>query len=161
MTQKRKRGYHVRAVIEDAAAADGTRVVVLDCATMPYLDVTAARMLTQLAADLPRHGVQLVLAGEIGQVRDMVAAVTGHGRAPEYHRTVQEAVNSARTGPAGASASDNRPPKICKEGVMGKAIGGSLPLAVGIALSPVPVKLPSPKRRDSAAIEVLGPVVRG
>ncbi len=102
---------HVRAAIEDAAAADGTRAVVLDCATMPYLDVTAARMLTQLTTDLPRHGMQLVLAGEIGQVRDMVAAVTGHGGAPEYHRTVQEAVNSARTGPAAASASDNHPPR--------------------------------------------------
>ena len=89
---------HVRAAIEDAAA-DGTQAVVLDCETMPYLDVTAARMLSQLTADLQQHGVRLVLAGEIGQVRDMVAAVSDHDGAPEYHRTVQEAVNAATNGP--------------------------------------------------------------
>ena len=34
---------HVRAAIDDAAIADGTRAVVLDCETMPFLDVTAVR----------------------------------------------------------------------------------------------------------------------
>jgi len=61
-------------------------------------------MVSQLTADLRRHGVRLVLAGEIGQVRDMLAAVTGHDGTPEYHRTVQEAVTSARTGPVDATA---------------------------------------------------------
>jgi len=91
---------HVRAAIEDAATVDGTRAVVLDCETMPYVDVTAARMLSQLAADLDRQGVRLVLAAEIGQVRDMVGAVSSPGRTPEYHRTVHEAVTAAGTTPA-------------------------------------------------------------
>jgi anti-anti-sigma factor len=97
---------HVRAAIEDAAAADGTRAVVLDCETMPSVDVTAARMLNQLAADLHRQGVHLVLAGEIGQVRDMVAAVSDHGQAPGYHRTVAEAVRAAQAGLTGPPAEE-------------------------------------------------------
>jgi hypothetical protein len=43
-----------------------TETVVLDCGTVPYIDVTAARMLNRLTADLQRHGVRPVLAGEIG-----------------------------------------------------------------------------------------------
>lgn len=89
---------HVRAAIEDAAA-DGTQAVVLDCETMPFIDVSAARILGDLAADLGKRGVRLVLAGEIGQVRDMLAAVTGHGL--EYHRSVPEAVTAAQAQPVG------------------------------------------------------------
>jgi anti-anti-sigma factor len=126
---------HVRAAIEEAALADGVRAVVLDCETMPYVDVTGARMLNQLAADLPRQGVRLFLAGPIGQVRDMVAAVSDYHRTPEYHRTVHEAVTAAQAAPTGAPATDNRR----QGGQMGEAIGGSLPLAVGIALSPIPI----------------------
>jgi SulP family sulfate permease len=85
---------HVRATIEDAANADGTRAVVLDCESMPYVDVTAARMLTQLAADLDRRGVRLVLAGEIGQVRDVLAAVRDDDGMPDYHRRVHDAVDA-------------------------------------------------------------------
>jgi hypothetical protein len=40
-----------------------------------------------------------VLAGEIGQVRDMLAAVGDRDGTPEYHRTVGEAVAAARTQP--------------------------------------------------------------
>jgi len=85
--------------------------VVLDCETMPFVDVAAARMLNQLAADLQRQGVRLVLAGEIGQVRDMIAAVSGNDQTPEYHRTVHDAVHAAQAAPAGTPASDNRPPR--------------------------------------------------
>jgi sulfate permease, SulP family len=85
---------YVRGAIEDAAY--GAQAVVLDCETMPSVDVTAARMLNELVADLRRHGVRLVLAGEIGQVRDMLAAVGDHGPAPEYHRTVSEAVRAVQ-----------------------------------------------------------------
>jgi SulP family sulfate permease len=63
-------------------------------------------MLNQLAADLGKRGVRLVLAAEIGQVRDMVAAVAGDGQAPEYHRTVAEAVTAARSGPVTDSAEE-------------------------------------------------------
>ncbi len=95
---------HVRTVIEDAATADGTQAVVLDCQTVPFVDVTAVRMLHQLAADLPRRGVRLLLAGEIGQVRDMMATVSDQHRTPEYHRTVQEAVHAAQARPPSTPA---------------------------------------------------------
>lgn len=97
---------HVRAAIENAAASAGTRAVVLDCETIPFLDVTAARMLSQLAADLGHRGVRLVLAGEIGQDRDMIAAVTSPDAAAEYHRTVQNAVNAARIWSASTPAKE-------------------------------------------------------
>ena len=90
---------HVRAVIDEAALGEGIRAVVLDCETMPSVDVTAARMLTQLAADLRHREGRLVLAGEIGQVRDMLAA-TGQDPAPEYYRTVPEAVAAVSSPPA-------------------------------------------------------------
>ena len=41
----------------------------------------------------------------------MLAAVSDHGQAPEYHRTVHEAVDAARAVPAAGAASDNRPPR--------------------------------------------------
>jgi anti-anti-sigma regulatory factor len=91
----------LNAAVEDTATRDGTQAVVLDCETKPFVDVTATRMLNQLAADLQRQGVRLILAGKIGQVRDMVAAVSDHGQTLEYHRTVQEAVNAARAAPTG------------------------------------------------------------
>jgi sulfate permease, SulP family len=93
---------HVHDTI--TAAADGTQAVVLDCQTTPSVDVTAARMLAQLAADLAKRGVRLVLAGEIGQVRDMIAAVSG-GQAPDYHRTVADAVAAVQNPPASGGSS--------------------------------------------------------
>jgi sulfate permease, SulP family len=105
---------HVRATIEDAATADGTQTVVLDCESMPYVDVTAARMLTQLAADLDRRRVRLVLAGELGQVRDMLAAVSDQNGTPEYHRRVNDAVeaalHAAQGGTTEVAAGDNTTP---------------------------------------------------
>jgi sulfate permease, SulP family len=53
-------------------------------------------MLDELSADLQRRGVRLVVAGEIGQVRDMLAAVSGHDGTPRYHRTVHDAVDAAQ-----------------------------------------------------------------
>lgn len=44
--------------------------------------------------------MRLVLAGEIGQVRDMVAAVSERVGSPDYHRTVREAVQAARAASA-------------------------------------------------------------
>ena len=60
----------------------------------------------QLAAELQRQAVRLVLAGETGQVRDMLAAVSDPGGTPEYHRTVHEAVTAAQAVLAGAPAND-------------------------------------------------------
>jgi MFS superfamily sulfate permease-like transporter len=96
---------HVHAVIR-AAAGDGVRAVVLDCETMPSIDVTGARILGQLGADLGHRQVRLVLAGEIGQVRDVLAAVGGRDGVPEHHRTVEEAVRAGQAAPARAPAGE-------------------------------------------------------
>jgi len=50
--------------------------------------------------------VRLVLAAEIGQVRDMVAAVSSRDGAPQYHRTVHEAVTAAQIRPAAEPAEE-------------------------------------------------------
>ena len=39
----------------------------------PFVDVTAVRMLDELAADLARDGQQLVIAHDLGQVGDLLA----------------------------------------------------------------------------------------
>ena len=85
---------HVRAAVRAAAAGDGIRAIVLDCETVPFVDITAARMLTELTADLVKRGVRLVIARDIGQVRDMLVVTGPPGIAHEYYRTVQEAVDS-------------------------------------------------------------------
>src|SRR5438445_4514850 len=82
----------------------------------------------------------------------MIAAVAGDGRAPEYHRTVAEAIQATQAADVGQPA---------REALMGQAIGGSLPLAVGIALSPVPIiavvlMLTSSKARVNGPAFVLG-----
>ncbi|HTN80211.1 MAG TPA: SulP family inorganic anion transporter [Acidimicrobiales bacterium] len=56
-----------------AHAADGTKAIVLDGETVPFIDVTAAQMLETLAEDLERDGIQLLLARDVGQVRDVLS----------------------------------------------------------------------------------------
>ena len=55
-----------------ARAAEGARAVVLDAASVPAIDVTAVTMLVELAEELARDGVELVLARDIAAVRDLV-----------------------------------------------------------------------------------------
>ena len=49
-----------------------TKAVILDGETTPFIDVTGASMLVQVRNDLQRRGVDLVLARDVGQVRDVV-----------------------------------------------------------------------------------------
>jgi hypothetical protein len=60
-------------------------------------------MLIQLAADLRRREVRMVVAHDIGQVRDMLALAAQTGGSPEYFRSVQDAVNAVRAGPPSAA----------------------------------------------------------
>jgi SulP family sulfate permease len=55
-----------------ASVTDEITLVVLDAETVPFVDVTAVRMLGELADDLARDGVELAVARGIGQVRDVV-----------------------------------------------------------------------------------------
>lgn len=54
------------------AVNDDVHAVVLDAATAPTIDVTAARMLRDTADELRHRDVQFVAVGDIGQVRDVL-----------------------------------------------------------------------------------------
>jgi len=47
----------VRAQLSQAAMRPGTKTIVLDPETIPFIDVSAARMLDELATELKRDGV--------------------------------------------------------------------------------------------------------
>jgi SulP family sulfate permease len=87
---------YVRASI--LRAAKGKSAVILDCETVPFVDVTAGRMLDELTAHLHDQGVRLVVAREVGQVRD-VLATAGSVAAPEYVPSVRAAVGVVQAGP--------------------------------------------------------------
>ena len=56
------------------SAAKQADAVIVDCETVPFVDVTAADMLARLATDLAGDGTRLALARDIGQVRDLLTA---------------------------------------------------------------------------------------
>jgi MFS superfamily sulfate permease-like transporter len=78
------------------AAADGVHAVVLDAETIPFIDVTAARMLDELAGDLRRRGVRLAIARDVGEVRDVLARAASEAELHEVYATVGEAVAATR-----------------------------------------------------------------
>jgi MFS superfamily sulfate permease-like transporter len=76
-----------------AHAAAGTHAIVLDAETISAIDVTAVSMLTSLAGDLRRDGIELVLARDVGAVRDLVQL--GEGEVPlQTYPTVRAAVDA-------------------------------------------------------------------
>ena len=88
----------VRDAIRAHAAGPGTRAVVLDAETAPYIDVSAARMLILLTGDLRRSGVELVIARDVGQVRDVLRRAGTDTPLPRAYPTVRDAVEAV-TGP--------------------------------------------------------------
>jgi SulP family sulfate permease len=75
-----------------AAAGEGTRAVVLDAETVPYIDVTASGMLVELTQTLRERGVRLVVARELGQVRDIVRGAAGPESPTPVYPSVAQAV---------------------------------------------------------------------
>lgn len=89
----------VRAALLRAGAREGTTTVVLDAESVPYIDLTAARMLLETRSALDRRGVRMSLARDVGQVRDVLerAAATSERAAPRrVFPTVREAVEDAQ-----------------------------------------------------------------
>ena len=82
-------------VVRQHAAGKGTTAIVLDGETMPYVDVTAAKMLVELSEDLERDGVRLYVAREIGQVRDVLRSADDAKHLARVFPTVAEAVQAA------------------------------------------------------------------
>src|SRR5262249_58975944 len=87
----------VKEALRHAAEAPGVRALVVDAQTVPYVDVSAARVLVELDEELQRQGVILVLARDVGQVRDVLRRA---GRPEEQlalvYRSVDAAVDAAR-----------------------------------------------------------------
>ena len=87
----------VRDRIRAHAADPGVRAIVLDAETIPAIDVTAGNMLIQLGHDLQDQGKRLVLAREVGQLRDELDhAPSGQGQIIETYPTVRAAVDALR-----------------------------------------------------------------
>jgi anti-anti-sigma factor len=95
---------YVRTGVRRAAAREGTRAVVLDAQTVAFIDVTAADMLATLSEELAALGVALVVAHDIGQVRDTLRE-TGleDSIGSRTYATVDQAIE-ALTGPGASSA---------------------------------------------------------
>ncbi len=85
----------IRTRIIHAAEADGISAVVLDAETIPFVDVTAARMLAALAEDLHRREVRLLLARDVGQVRDVLQSVIDDSAITHVYPSVRAAVAAA------------------------------------------------------------------
>lgn len=85
---------NVHAAIRDMVT-DQTTAVVLDAADVPAIDVTAAEMLLALSDDLDRRDIQLLLARDVGQVRDLLDAAGAGALVERTHPTVDAAVTAA------------------------------------------------------------------
>jgi high affinity sulfate transporter 1 len=67
----------VRRALRRHAAEDRVQAIVLDAESIPFVDISAARMLGDVAAELRERGVALLLVHDVGQVRDVLRAVVG------------------------------------------------------------------------------------
>ena len=82
----------IAADIRSAARSDHVHAIVLDAETMPFIDVTAAQVLDQVARELRANGVRLVIARDVGQVRDVLDTAPGDSILDYAYPTVDEAV---------------------------------------------------------------------
>jgi high affinity sulfate transporter 1 len=89
---------HVRDEILRHVNHSHPNALVLDAETVPFIDVTAITMLEQLADDLRRQGVQLVLARDIGAVRDVLSRAEDSDAPLPTYPTVQAAVDALTDG---------------------------------------------------------------
>ena len=94
-----------RTVLADAERDEALRAVILDAETIAFADVTAVRMLDELADELARRRITLALAHGIGQVRDMLRAGDGPAHLRLY-TTVQQAIEDLASPPAPAPTDD-------------------------------------------------------
>ena len=86
---------HVRTRIRRIVESAQPRAVVLDAETTPSIDVTGAQMLADLAQDLRRQDTDLLVARDVGQVRDVLQRAEVPGIEVGVHPTVDTAVHAA------------------------------------------------------------------
>ena len=85
---------NVRSRILDAGGAPGVRAVILDAETIPFVDISATRMLVSAHARLRNRGVRLVVARAVGQVRDVVGCITDEDDLTASFPTIAAAVDA-------------------------------------------------------------------
>jgi sulfate permease, SulP family len=86
----------VRAEVIRHASDPDVHAIVLDAEAMPFVDVTAVGALEELARRLEADGVRLLVARDIGQVRDVMRSAGGEPELEHVYPTVQAAVDAAR-----------------------------------------------------------------
>jgi sulfate permease, SulP family len=84
----------VRAEVTRHASDPEVHAIVLDAEAMPFVDVTAVGALEELARRLEADGVRLLVARDIGQVRDVMRSA-GAGELAEVYPSVRDAVAAA------------------------------------------------------------------
>ena len=84
----------VRDVVTAAAEAPDIKGIVIDAETVPYIDVTAVRMLSSLSEELAERGVRLVLARDVGQIRDVLKKAGATEALKRLFPTVEAAVQA-------------------------------------------------------------------
>jgi high affinity sulfate transporter 1 len=93
---------HVRATVREAAAQPGIRAVILDLEAAASVDVSAVRMIAELREDMRVRGSRLVLARNLGQVRDLMRHELGEASVTDVYPTVAEAVAALGAEPEAA-----------------------------------------------------------
>ena len=88
----------MRRAVKRHARRSGTRGVVLDAEAVAFIDVTAVRMLDELASDMARDGQRLVIAHDVGQVEDLLA-LDHAGTDITVVPTIDEAVAAIQASP--------------------------------------------------------------
>jgi SulP family sulfate permease len=86
----------VHRALRTHATEDHVDAIVLDAEAIPFVDISAARMLSDAAAELRGRGVTLLLVHDVGQVRDVLRAVVDED--PELqivYPTIAEALAAA------------------------------------------------------------------
>jgi anti-anti-sigma factor len=63
--------------IRSVGAAPGVRAVVLDAESIPFVDISAVNALSDTSQELEASGGRLIIAHDIGQVRDLFEVAGG------------------------------------------------------------------------------------
>ncbi|WP_435613121.1 SulP family inorganic anion transporter [Streptomyces sp. bgisy159] len=85
----------IESRVRAAAAHEEVTAVVIDAETVPFVDVSAVRMLDDLAEELEARGTRLLLARDVGQVRDVLRTAAARAELMRVYPTVRAAVEAA------------------------------------------------------------------
>ncbi len=75
---------HVRKEILRLSSDRAVKAVILDTVSVPFIDYTAATTISELSEQLRGDGVTLVIARDIGQVRDVLSTAVEEERPPHF-----------------------------------------------------------------------------